>query len=410
VRAGAAVVIVGAGQGGLETAAALRAAGHNGRVVLVGDEPGLPYQRPPLSKALLAGEANAGDVVLRPAAFFAEHEIELLAGRRVVSLDRSRFRARLDDGAELEYDHLVLATGARNRRLTLPGADLDGVLALRTVADAIELRERLAQTEDLTIIGAGFIGLEVASVARAAGVAVTVFEIAPRPMARMLSEPVSRFFTARHRERGVELRLADGVQRIIGERGCVTGVVDGAGRRWPAQLVLAAVGIEPNDELAAGAGLAVARGVCVDEWLVSGDQAIYALGDCARFPSRFSAAPVLLESVQNASAQARAVAARIAGGDGGYDAVPWFWSDQAGVRLQIAGLTARSDETVVIGELETARFSSLCFTDGRLRGVESVGRPGDHVAARRLLAGGSALSPAVACGEEFDLKAYARAA
>ena len=410
MRAAAAVVIVGAGQGGLETAAALRAAGHDGRVVLVGDEPGLPYQRPPLSKALLAGEANAGDVVLRPVAFFAEHEIELLAGRQVVSLDRTRRRARLDDGAELDYDHLVLATGARNRRLALPGAELDGVLSLRTVADAIELRERLSQTEELTIIGAGFIGLEVASVARAAGVAVTVFEIAQQPMARMLSEPVSRFFTARHRQRGVELRLADGVQRIVGERGRVTGVVDGAGQRWPAQLVLTAVGIEPNDELAAGAGLAVARGVCVDEWLVSGDQAIYALGDCARFPSRFSAAPVLLESVQNASEQARAVAARIAGGDGGYDAVPWFWSDQAGVRLQIAGLTAGSDEVVVIGEPETGRFSSLCFTDGRLLGVESVGRPGDHVAARRLLAGGSALSPAVAGVEDFDLKAYARAA
>jgi 3-phenylpropionate/trans-cinnamate dioxygenase ferredoxin reductase subunit len=409
------VVIVGAGQGGLDTAAALRAAGHDGRVVLVGDEPGLPYQRPPLSKALLAGEAQAGDVVLRPAAFFAEHEIELLAGRRVVALDRGGRRVRLDDGAELDYEHLVLATGARNRRLELPGGDLDGVLTLRSLADAIELRERLSQAEELTIIGAGFIGLEVASVARAAGLAVTVFEIAPRPMARMLSEPVSRFFTARHRERGIELRLAEGVVRIVGERGRVTGVVDGTSRRRPAQLVLTAVGIQPNDELAAGAGLAVARGVCVDERLVSEDQAISALGDCARFPCRFSAAPVMLESVQNASEQARAVAARIAGSEGAghYDAVPWFWSDQAGVRLQIAGLTAGADEVVVIGEPETGRFSSLCFAGGRLLGVESVGRPGDHVAARRLLgaaAGTPALSPAIAAGEDFDLKAYARAA
>jgi 3-phenylpropionate/trans-cinnamate dioxygenase ferredoxin reductase component len=406
-------VIVGAGQGGLETAAALRAAGHDGRVVLVGDEPGLPYQRPPLSKSLLAGEAEEGDVVLRPAAFFAEHEVELLAGRRVVSLDRGRRRVGLDDGAELDYEHLVLATGARNRRLELPGGDLDGVVALRTLADAIELRERLSQAEQIAIIGAGFIGLEVATVAQAAGLAVTVFEIAPRPMARMLSEPVSGFFTARHRERGVELRLAEGVVRIVGERGRVTGVVDGTSRRRPAQLVLTAVGIAPNDELAAGAGLAVARGVCVDERLVSQDQAIYALGDCARFPCRFSAAPVLLESVQNASEQARAVAAQIAGSDGAghYDAVPWFWSDQAGVRLQIAGLTAGCDEVVVIGEPETGRFSSLCFAGGRLVGVESVGRPGDHVAARRLLAADApALSPAVAGGEDFDLKAYARAA
>jgi 3-phenylpropionate/trans-cinnamate dioxygenase ferredoxin reductase component len=406
-------VIVGAGQGGLETAAALRAAGHDGRVVLVGDEPGLPYQRPPLSKSLLAGEAEEGDVVLRPAAFFAEHEVELLAGRRVVSLDRGRRCVGLDDGAELDYEHLVLATGARNRRLELPGGELDGVVALRTLADAIELRERLSQAEQIAIIGAGFIGLEVATVAQAAGLAVTVFEIAPRPMARMLSEPVSGFFTARHRERGVELRLAEGVVRIVGERGRVTGVVDGTSRRRPAQLVLTAVGIAPNDELAAGAGLAVARGVCVDERLVSQDQAIYALGDCARFPCRFSAAPVLLESVQNASEQARAVAAQIAGSDGAghYDAVPWFWSDQAGVRLQIAGLTAGCDEVVVIGEPETGRFSSLCFAGGRLVGVESVGRPGDHVAARRLLAADApALSPAVAGGEDFDLKAYARAA
>lgn len=404
------MVIVGAGQGGLEVAASLRTAGFDGRITLVGDEAGLPYQRPPLSKALLAGEAGPADVVLRPEAFFVDREIELLDGRRVVELELMERRVKLSDGAGLSYDHLVLATGARNRRLELQGGELDGVVGLRTLGDALELRERLAQAQDVAIIGAGFIGLEAATVARSGGCSVAVFEIAGRPMARMLSDPTAGFFTRVHRERGVVLNFGTGVHRLEGSRGRVAGLVDSQGKRWPAQLVLTAVGILPNDELGAAAGLPVGHGVCVDAQLASPDPAVCAIGDCARFPCRFGDAPVLLESVQNAVDQARSVAARILGRGAPYEAVPWFWSDQAGVRLQIAGLTTGTDELVVVGDQETGRFSTLCFAGGRLLGVESVSRPGDHVAARRLLGSAATLSPARARSDDFDLKAYARAA
>ena len=404
-----AVVIVGGGQGGLEAAAALRARGYDGAVTIVGAEAGLPYERPPLSKALLAGEQSAADVALRPAPFFAEQSIELLAGRTATGIDRQRRRVELDDATSLHYDHLVLATGARNRELELAGGELDGVLGLRTLADAIELRERLAQAQSVVIVGAGFIGLEVATVAAKAGLEVTVIEAQARPMTRTTTAETAAFFSAAHRRNGVSLRVGAAVASISGSDGRATHVEDADGGKHPADVVLLAVGIVPNEELAAGAGLAVAHGVLVDQHLRTADPAISAIGDCARFPSRLWESPVLLESVQNAADQAHAVAARITGAGAPYAAVPWFWSDQAGVRLQIAGRTADAAQTVSSGDPGGARFSTLCFRAGRLCGVESVGRAGDHVAARRLLAAGDpGLSPAAAAAAGFELKAYAR--
>ena len=404
-----AVVIVGGGQGGLEAAAALRAGGFDGAVTIVGEEPGLPYERPPLSKGLLSGELSAADVALRPEPFFGEQAIELLAGRRAASIDRDRRRVELDDATSLHYDHLVLATGARNRELDPAGGELDGVLGLRTLADAIELRERLARAQSVVIVGAGFIGLEVASVAAKAGLEVTVIEAQPRPMTRTTTAETAAFFSAAHRRNGVSLRLGRALAAIHGSGGRATHVEDTEGGKHPADVVLLAVGIVPNDELAAAAGLAVAHGVLVDDHLRTADPAISAIGDCARFPSRLWESPVLLESVQNAADQAHAVATRITGAGAPYAAVPWFWSDQAGVRLQLAGRTADAEQTVLNGDPGGARFSTLCFRAGRLCGVESVGRAGDHVAARRLLAGSDpGLPPAAAAAAGFELKAYAR--
>jgi 3-phenylpropionate/trans-cinnamate dioxygenase ferredoxin reductase component len=302
----------------------------------------------------------------------------------------------------------VLATGARNRTLELPGSGLDGVVSLRTLADSLELRERLEQARSVAIVGAGFIGLEVASVAATGGREVTVLELAERPMTRTTSAATSEFFAAAHRRNGVELLLGSALGALSGRSGRVTGVEAADGRRREADVVLVAVGVEPNHELAASAGLPIDRGVIVDQHLRTGDPAISAIGDCARFPCALWEAPVLLESVQNAADQAHAVAARIVGRGGAYSSVPWFWSDQAGLRLQLAGRTADADEVVVCGEVAASRFSSLCFRSGRLCGVESVGRPGDHVAARRLLASESGLAPATAAAAGFDLKAYAR--
>jgi 3-phenylpropionate/trans-cinnamate dioxygenase ferredoxin reductase subunit len=390
-------------------AAALRAGGHEGPVTIVGEEPGVPYERPPLSKALLAGEVAPAQIELRPRVFFADRQIELLEGARATAIDRTARRVALDDGATLPYEHLVLATGARNRTLELPGSQLDGVVSLRTLADSLELRERLEQAHSVVIVGAGFIGLEVATVAAKAGRAVTVLELAQRPMTRTATAATAAFFARAHHEHGVELRLATAPRAVHGSSGRVTTVEDSSGEHHPADVVLIAVGVVANDELAAAAGLPVDRGVLVDEDLRTADPRIAAIGDCARFPSPLWESPVLLESVQNAADQAHAVAVRILGDGHPYAAVPWFWSDQAGVRLQIAGRNGDADEVVVCGDPQAGRFSVLCFRAGRLCGVESVGRPGDHVAARRLLASSDpGLTPAAAAAADFDLKTYAR--
>jgi 3-phenylpropionate/trans-cinnamate dioxygenase ferredoxin reductase subunit len=402
------VVIVGTGQGGCEVAAALRAGGYAGTVTMVGEEPGVPYERPPLSKALLAGEVAPEQITLRPEAYFHDRQIELLESRRAMRIDRPGRRLELDDGTLLAFEHLVLATGARNRTLELAGGELDGVLGLRTLADSLELRQRLEQAQSIVIVGAGFIGLEVASVARRAGREVTVLELAERAMTRTTTAATAAFFAQAHREHGVKLEFRSAVRTLLGSGGRVSAVEDSDGGRHAAQVVLIAVGVQPNDELAADAGLPVAAGVLVDRRLLSGDPAISAIGDCARFPCALWEAPVLLESVQNAADQAHAVAVRILGGDAPYATVPWFWSDQAGLRLQIAGRSADAEQVVVCGDPEADRFSALCFRAGRLCGVESVGRPGDHVAARRLLTSDPGLSPVAAAAADFDLKAYAR--
>ena len=412
MSARSAVVIVGGGQAGLEVAAALRTRGHEGAVTIVGEEPGLPYERPPLSKGLLWGDVAAQDTALRPAAFFAEQAIELLSASRATAIERDRRRVILDDGTQLHYDHLVLATGGANRALEVPGANLDGVVSLRTLAEASDLRERLERAGAIAIVGAGFIGLEVATAAAKRGLQVTVLELEQRPMTRTTTPATAAVFSGAHERAGVALHTGRGIRAIHGAGGSVTHVEDSQGRRHAADVVLTAVGITANDALAAAAGLPVQRGILVDADLTTQDPAISAIGDCARFPSRlWEEGPVRLESVQNAADQARAVAARIAGVSAPYEAVPWFWSDQAGVRLQIAGRTADAEQAVVCGDPDGARFSVLCFRADRLCGVESVGRSGDHVAARRLLAQGGqgGPTPQQAAARGFELKAYAHA-
>ena len=406
------VVIVGAGQGGLQVAASLREGGFDGAIVLVGDEPGLPYQRPPLSKGYLTGEVGADRLLLRREAFYVDRRIDLLAGERAVAIDRPGRRVRLASGGALAYDHLVLATGARDRPLPVPGAELDGVLRLRTRAEAELLRQRLAGgVRDAVVVGAGFIGLEFASVAAKLGARVHVIEMTRRPMARAVSPDVSAFFHAAHAGAGAGILFGATVARLVGADGRVAGVETGDGLRIPADLVVVGIGVVPNTELAAGAGLAVDDGIVVDEHLLTADPAISAVGDCAAYPSRFAAGRVRLESVQNAVDQARCVAARLAGRPPApYAAVPWFWSDQGKLRLQIVGLTAGHDVAVVRGDVEGGAFSVFCFRGRRLVGIESVNRPADHMAGRRLLAGGwPDLAPEQLADAGFDLQAQAAA-
>jgi 3-phenylpropionate/trans-cinnamate dioxygenase ferredoxin reductase subunit len=399
------VVVVGTGQGGFQVAASLRDEGFAGEIVLVGDEPGLPYQRPPLSKGYLNGKSDAESLTFRAEGFYADHRIRILPGERVAAIDRAARQVRLSTGATLGYDHLVLATGARNRPLPVPGAELDGVLQLRSIADAEAIRIRLPEIRRAVVVGAGFIGLEFAAVAAARGIDVTVLEATARPMSRAISPPMSQFFTERHEAAGVQIEPGAVVTRVIGENGRAVGVETGDHRVFPADLVLVAIGIVPNVELAADAGLAIANGIVVDEYLLTADPAISAIGDCAIYPSPFAGgAPTRLESVQNALDHARCVAARLVGKPAPYAAVPWFWSDQGPLKLQIAGIATAHEMAVVRGDPASGAFSVFCYEGDRLAGVESVNRPADHMAARRLLAGRIALAPDEAADPSFDLK------
>ena len=403
------VVILGAGQGGLQLAMTLRDEGFRGRITMIGDEPYFPYQRPPLSKALLTGAVDEEGVLLRPPAYFAEQEIEFRPGTRAVAIDRVERNLVLATGELVHYGHLVLAAGARNRRLPVPGAELAGVMQLRDLAEAIAIRDVLPQVRRAVVIGAGFIGLEFAASACAMGIEVTVIEAAPRPMARAISVPMSKFFRVRHEDAGMRFRFETGVRAICGESGRATGVETTAGEIIEADLVLVGIGVVPNTELAAAAGLEIQDGILADDYLITSDPAISALGDCARAPNRYSALPLRIESVQNAVDQARCIAQRLIGKKAAYAALPWFWSDQGGLKLQIAGLTGPHDEAVVRGDPESGKFSVFCFHHGRFLGAESVNKVPEFMLARRLLAqhfhgGGVGLTPGQAADTGFDLK------
>ena len=409
------IVIVGASHAGFQAAASLRQTGYDGGIVLIGDEPVRPYQRPPLSKDYLDGKIGFDLLLMRPEAFYRDHRIGFLPGTRVAAIDRAAKAVQLAGGDRLGYGHLVLAAGARNRVPPLPGVELDGVCYLRTLAETEELRQRLAAAQHIVVIGAGFIGLEFAAVARAKGKAVHIVELTDRVMGRVVAVRTSHFFAEAHRRTGVEFSFGAQVVRIAGHAtGPASGRVDhvelASGERLRADLVLVSVGVVPNGELAADAGLAVANGVVVDEQLLTADPAISAIGDCASFPCRHAeGTPTRLEAVQNAADHARCVADRIVGKPRPYTALPWFWTEQGKLRLQIAGLTVGHDQTVLRGDLESGAFSIFCYRGGTLVGIESINRPADHAHARRILSAGGQVSPEQAADDSFDLRAAAAA-
>jgi 3-phenylpropionate/trans-cinnamate dioxygenase ferredoxin reductase subunit len=351
--------------------------------------------------------------MFRPQKFFDDQNIQLIADH-AIAIDRAARKLKLASGAALGYGHLVLATGARNRVPPLPGIDLDGVCYLRTLAETDTLRERLDAAERVIVIGAGFIGLEFAAVARGRGKTVQIIELTDRVMGRVVAVPTSQFFAEAHQSTGVEFQFGAQVVRIVGRAGGNSGQVDHVelanGERLGADLVLVSVGVVPNTELAATAGLEVGNGIVVDEHLLTSDPAISAIGDCASFPCRqMRGAPTRLEAVQNAADHARCVADRIVGKPHPYAALPWFWSEQGKLRLQIAGLTTGHDQTVGRGNPESGAFSVFCYRVGALVGIESINRPADHAHARRILSAGREVTPEQATDESFDLRAAATA-
>ncbi|MBO0346563.1 FAD-dependent oxidoreductase [Roseibium sp. CAU 1637] len=380
-----AVVIVGAGQAGAQVAQSLRQGGFEGPIRMIGDEAYPPYQRPPLSKKYLLGEMAEDGLFLRPSAFYEAQSIDLIPGVRVSGINRSAKRLTLQNGDTLDYGKLVLATGTRARPLPLPGADLEGVLSLRSIGDVQSIRQKLADAKRLVIVGAGYIGLEVAAVAQTLGVEVTVLEAADRPLKRVVSPIISAFYTQLHTLKGVTLRLETGVQAIEGDAGKVSGVRVSDAEVVAADLVLVAIGALPNDDLAEAAGLDVDNGILVDGAGQTSDEDIYACGDCTRFFSTRYERSVRMESVQNAIDQAKIVAQSLIGVEVDYDPLPWFWSDQYHTKLQIAGLSEGYDDTKLVGDPGDDKFYVAYLFKNKLIAVDSVNTPRSHMMARRVI-------------------------
>jgi 3-phenylpropionate/trans-cinnamate dioxygenase ferredoxin reductase subunit len=400
------IVVLGGGHGGSQVAASLRAEGYAGPLTLVTAETEIPYQRPPLSKAFLKDPAHAL-LPLRPESFYAKNAIELRLGSEATAIDRRERVLRLRDGGAVAFDRLVLAPGARPRWPQIDGLDLDGVLALRNADDARRLRTRLHAASDLVVVGGGFIGLEIAGTARLLGKRVTVLEAAGRLMGRVVAPEISRHFLALHRGWGSDIRLDTPVGRIVGEGGRVAAVETAAGKRIPADIAVIGIGVLPNVELAAAAGIAVDNGILVDELMTTGAPEVLAIGDCVNFYHWDLARSVRLESVQNAVDQGKTAAATLLGRREPFRAVPWFWSDQGDVKLQMVGLPFAATQSVVRGKAESGSFSVFHFAGERLVAVDSVNRAADHMVGRRLIGAGISPAPATVADESADLKALA---
>lgn len=396
------IVIIGGGHAAAQLCASLVEAGQGGRVHLVCEEAELPYQRPPLSKSFLKSALEPLPLH-RAEAWYAENRITLYRADPAVAIDRVAQRVRLRSGVVLAYAHLVLATGARARRVPGLREPLANLAFVRDAADAQRLRARFAAAPRVTVLGGGFVGLEVAASARALGLAVSVVESAPRLLSRSASPEVAAHVLATHRAAGIELRVGAAVGHFELDRDRVAALaVDGV--REPVEQLVVGIGAVPEEALAKACGLDCENGIVVDAAMRSSDARILAIGDCSRFAR--DGRRLRLESVQNANDQARTAAATLLGRDQPYRALPWFWSDQGALRLQIAGLMPPGGERVRRPGASEASFSILHYVDGRLVCVESVNAPLDHVMSRKLLDAGVSPDPLAACDPKLPLKSH----
>jgi 3-phenylpropionate/trans-cinnamate dioxygenase ferredoxin reductase subunit len=385
------VVIVGAGHGGAQAAIALRQAKFDGSIAMIGAEPELPYERPPLSKEYLAGDKSFERILIRPAAFWQERSVDMLLGREVTDVDPDA-RSVTVDGETIGYRHLIWATGGNPRRLTCAGHDLVGVHTVRTRADADRLMAELPNVAQAVVIGGGYIGLEAAAVLAKFGKKVVLLETLDRVLARVAGEPLSRFYEAEHRAHGVDIRLGATVDCILGEDGKVTGVRLADGEIVPAQLVIVGIGIVPAVQPLLHAGAGGGNGVGVDAQCRTSLAGVFAIGDCALHANGFAGgAEIRLESVQNANDQANVVAKTITGQDAGYHAVPWFWSNQYDLKLQTVGLSFGHDTAVLRGDPAARSFSLIYLREGRVIALDCVNAVKDYVQGRKLIEAGASL-------------------
>lgn len=379
------LVIVGGGQAAVQIVHSVRQHGFDGNITLVGEESHPPYQRPPLSKKYLAGDLPRERLFLRPESFYGSRGVEMLLDTRVEELEPDPRRVRLSDGRTLSYDRLALATGSRVRRTGLPGDDLDGVHYVRTIADIDAVADSFRPGAKLVIVGAGYIGLETAAVAAQKGLDVTVLEMFDRVLARVVCEEVAGFFHARHSEAGVRIVCGAQVSAFVGSNG-VEAVETAAGERYACELAIVGIGVVPNVELARAAGFECDNGISVDACARTADPGVVAAGDCTNHPHPFVGRKVRLESVNNAIEQAKAAASSLAGAPQPFDDIPWFWSDQYEVKLQIAGLALDYDEVAVRGDIDAGRFAAYYLRAGRPIAIDAVNSPKDFMNGRKLLA------------------------
>ncbi|SIQ72435.1 NAD(P)/FAD-dependent oxidoreductase [Aquipseudomonas alcaligenes] len=401
-------IIIGAGHAGGELAVALRNEGWEGRILLLGEEAHLPYHRPPLSKAYLAGSVEKSSLAIRPLAAYERANVEFMAGVRVVRIDRANQRLELADGAQLSYDRLAIATGGRPRPLSVPNAAVaercTNFHYLRTLDDVERIRAQLVPGKRLAIVGGGYIGLEAAASAVAQGLQVTVLEALPRVLQRVTAAELSAYYERKHREAGVDIRTGVQVADLEVEGDAVTAVLYADGSRLAADLVVVGIGLIANTELAAEAGLQVDNGILVDEHAQTSDPHIYAAGDCTNHPNALLGRRLRLESVPNALEQSRVAAANMAGKAKTYASVPWFWSDQYELKLKMVGLSEGFEHLVLRGDPATDSFSAFYLKGDKVLAADTVNRPQDFIAAKRLVAEGIAVTAEQLADDSRPLK------
>lgn len=399
------VLIVGSGHGGAQAAIMLRQLGFDGSVAIVGEEPELPYERPPLSKDYLAGEKGFERLLIRPARFWAERDVALLQAQRVLTVDPELHEVATDAGERIGYGTMIWAAGGRPRPLPCPGADCRDVHFVRNRADVDGIMAKLGGVERIAVIGGGYIGLEAAAVLTKLGKRVSLFEALPRVLARVAGEVLSRFYESEHRAHGVDLRLGAQVEAFEAEGGKLTGVRIADGERIAADLAIVGIGIVPEVEPLIAAGAAGANGVDVDAHCRTSLPDIFAIGDCAAHTNRFAGgARVRLESVQNANDQAAVAARTIIGEDVSYEATPWFWSNQYDLRLQTVGLSIGHDDVVLRGTPDERSFSVVYLKDGRVIALDCVNATRDYVQGRKLVEAGAEVDPLVLADTARPLK------
>lgn len=394
-------VVIGAGQAGISLAAALRRRGFDGYIRLIGAEAALPYQRPPLSKEFMASSDEAPRLIRRQS-FYEDDDIDLLTGEVATDIDLAARRVKLGASGSLPFTFLAIATGGQPRRL--PGGDIDGVCCLRTVADAEAIRSRAGEGGPIVIVGGGFLGLELAATLSANGHSITLLEGGERLMGRAVSPSVSTHFHGLHAGWGVTLHCGDPFARFEHDNGRLTAVTTRSGRRVPAAMAIVGIGIDPDVGIAERAGLACNGGIEVDACLSTGTDGVVAIGDCARFRQHRTGTPVRIESIQNATDQGDRAAGTLLGEHEPYRAVPWFWSNQRGERLQMAGSPDVVDTDVIRGNPHEGRFSVFRYAGGQLVAVDSVNRPAEHMLSRKLIAAGVSPRPDAVRDPDTELK------